>query len=483
MNAGQLAGARPRAGQTPDGRGRDAELGTAGLLATLLGAGLSIVDFFIVNIALPVIDRDLHAGTATLQLVVAAYGIAYGVLLVLGGRLGDAFGRRRVFIRGLALFTATSLVCGLAPTSGVLVAARAAQGAAAALMVPQVLATIQAATTPRRRSRAVGWYGATSGLSMIVGQVLGGLLVAADIAGLGWRPIFLVNVPIGLAGLVLARRAMPETRAARPFALDWVGTPLLSGVLLVLLLPLVEGPSLGWPVWTWLLLAAAPALAVAFVATQRRTERDGKLPLLPPSVIAVPSMRRGLLLIAPFFAGFGAFMFVYAVTLQDVLGRDPFAVGLAISPMGAAFLIASLVSGRLVLRHGQRVVVFGAAVQAAGIGLMALALLNAWPDPHLAHLAPGMLIAGFGQGLVMTTVFRVVLSRVPADRAGVGSGVLATTQQVSLAAGVATLGSAYVWLSAGALDARYAFAVVMLCQIAGALGIVVAGRKLPDPRT
>jgi MFS family permease len=474
---------RPVTGAAPSRTDLDAELSTAGLFATLLGAGLSIVDFFIVNIALPTIDRTLHPAPATLQLVVASYGIAYGVLLVLGGRLGDAYGRRRMFVAGLTLFTLTSLVCGLAPTAGLLVAARAAQGAAAALMVPQVLATIQAATTTERRSRAVGWYGATSGLSMIVGQVLGGLLVSSDIAGLGWRTIFLVNVPIGLVGLVLARRAMPETRAARPVAVDRVGTPLLSGLILALLLPLMEGATLGWPLWTWLLLAAAPVLAVAFVTTQRRAERAGRTPLVPPSVVGMPSMRRGLLLTAPFFVGFGAFMFVYAVTLQDGLGLDPFSVGLAISPMAAAFLTASLVSSRLVLRYGQGVVTMGAALQAVGVAIMTVTTLVVWPDLHVTQLAPGMLVAGFGQGLVMTTMFRVVLSRVPTDRAGVGSGILTTTQQVSLAAGVATLGSAYLWLSdADVLGARYAFALIMLCQVVGAIAIVVASRKLPDPR-
>lgn len=458
-------------------------LNTAGLLAALLGVGMSIVDFFIVNIALPTIDRTLHPSPAALELVVAAYGIAYGVLLVVGGRLGDAFGRRRVFLIGLTLFTLTSLACGLAPTAGLLMVARVAQGVAAALMVPQVLATIQAATTTERRGRAVGWYGATSGLSMIVGQLLGGVLVTADVAGLGWRTVFLLNVPIGLVGLVVAWCAMPETRAEHPAGIDQVGTALLSGLILAVLLPLMAGATFGWPVWTWVLLAVAPVLAVAFVAAQRWTERDGRVPLVPPSVVRVPSMRRGLLLTAPFFLGFGAFMFVYAVTLQNGLRLDALSVGLAISPMAAAFLTASLVSSRLVCRHGQRVVTIGAALQAVGIGVMTATTVMVWPDLHVAVLTPGMMIAGFGQGLVMTTMFRVVLSRVPADRAGVGSGILTTTQQVSLAAGVATLGGVYLWLSdPDALGVRNAFALVMLCQVVGALVIVVASRKLPDPR-
>jgi MFS family permease len=466
-----------RAGSGP------ATLSLAGLLTVLLGAGLSIIDFFIVNIALPTIDRTLDASPAMLELVVAAYGIAYGVLLVLGGRLGDAFGRRRLFTAGLALFTLTSLFCGLAPTAGTLVVARAAQGAAAALMVPQVLSTIQATTTGERRSRAVGWYGATAGLSMIVGQLLGGVLVDADIAGLTWRPIFLVNVPIGLVALLIVRRTVPETRAVNPLGVDRTGTVLFGLLVLALLVPLMEGHSLGWPAWVWLLLGAVPFLAAAFVTAQRRAERAGSVPLVPPSVVGMPSMRRGLLLGAPFFVGFGAFMFVYAVTLQDGLRVDALGAGLAITPMAVAFLAASLISSRLVARFGPLVVPAGAAVQLLGVGIMIVTTLTAWPELHIAQLAPGMAIAGFGQGMAMTTVFRVVLSRVPAERAGVGSGILVTTQQVSLAAGVATLGSLYLWLAEpGVLGTRNAFALVMLIQILIATVIVIAGRKLPDPR-
>jgi Major Facilitator Superfamily len=306
------------------------------------------------------------------------------------------------------------------------------------------------------------------------------VLVTADIAGMSWRPIFLVNVPIGLVGLALVRRTVPETRAADPMGIDRTGTVVFGALILALLVPLMEGRALGWPVWIWLLLGAVPLLAAAFVGLQRWTERTGGAPLLPPSVVGMPSMRRGLLLGGPFFIGFGAFMFVYAVTLQDGLRLDPLGSGLAITPMAVSFLVACLVSSRLVTRFGQRVVTTGAAVQAVGIGLLILTVLLAWPDLHIAELAPAMIVAGFGQGLMMTTLFRVVLSRVPAERAGVGSGALITTQQVSLAAGVATLGTLYLWLAEFGI--RDAFVLVMLIQVLVAVTIVVGGRKLPDPR-
>src|SRR6202035_1313767 len=214
-----------------------------GLAVVLVGVLLPMVDFFIVNVALPTIDRDLHASAPMLELVVAAYASAYALLLVVGGRLGDSFGRKRLFLIGMTAFTLTSLACGLAPTAIALVIARAAQGASAAMMVPQVLATIQAATTGERRARALGRYGATGGLAAGLGQVLGGLLISANIDGLGWRPIFLVNVPIGLAGLLLARRYVPDTRHGAPAPIDGRGTLLLGLSVLALLIPLTEGRS------------------------------------------------------------------------------------------------------------------------------------------------------------------------------------------------------------------------------------------------
>ncbi len=220
------------------------------LAAALLGVLLAMIDFFIVNVALPSMATDLSASTDVLELVVSGYATAYAVLLVVGGRLGDAFGRRRLFLAGMAAFTLTSLLCGLAPTAPALVAARVLQGAAAALLVPQTLATIQATGTPASRARAVGWFGATGGIAAVVGQVLGGVLVSADLGGSQWRPIFLVNVPIGLAGLWLARTRLPETRSPLPTRPDVAGTVLLAAAVVSVLLPLTEGRAAGWPLWS-----------------------------------------------------------------------------------------------------------------------------------------------------------------------------------------------------------------------------------------
>jgi MFS family permease len=440
-------------------------LGGLGLFTVLLAAALPLIDFFIVNVALPTIGKDLHAGESVLELVVAGYGLAYAVLLVLGGRLGDLFGRRRFFLGGMAAFGLTSLACGLAPSAWTLVAARVAHGAAAAAMLPQVLATIQSATAGPRRAKAMGLYGATAGLSMVAGQILGGILVAADLWGTGWRSVFLVNVPVVVAGLVLAVRGVPETRSQHPEPVDGPGTVLLTASLLALLAPLTEGRSAGWPLWTWLSLVAFPFVAAAFYAVERRADRQGRTPLVPPSLFALHSLRRGLVMIVPFSVGFSGFMFVIAVALQRGAGLGPVPAGLALAPMAVVFFFVSLAGPRLVARYGTRIVTAGAVIQGLGVGLMALAAWRSWPDLGLTELLPGAALAGAGQALQLPIIFRVVLSEVPAARAGVGSGVMMTTQQSALALGVAALGTLFLSL-VPAHGMQNALVTTLLVQLA-----------------
>lgn len=459
-------------------------LGGLGLFTVLLAAALPLIDFFIVNVALPTIAADLSAGESVLELVVSGYGLAYAVLLVLGGRLGDLFGRRRFFLGGMAAFGLTSLACGLAPTAWTLVAARIAQGAASAAMLPQVLATIQAATAGPRRAKAMGLYGATAGLSMVLGQILGGVLVAATPlsflfgAGGGWRAVFLVNVPVVLVGLVLAARSVPETRAKRPEPVDVPGTVLLAAALLTLLAPLTEGRAAGWPLWTWLSLAAFPFVAAAFYAVERRADRLGRTPLVPPSLFALVSLRRGLVMILPFSVGFSGFMFVIAVALQQGAGLSPVRAGLALAPLAVTFLFTSIAGPRLIARYGTRVVTAGALLQAVGVGLIALAAWRSWPDLGLVALLPGGAIAGVGQALQLPVIFRIVLSEVPPARAGVGSGVMSTAQQSALALGVATLGTLFLSLVPG-LGMRDALVITLLVQLAAIALTGLLSLRLP----
>jgi len=466
---------------TPAVRARAAAppaLSGPGLFTVLLAAALPLVDFFIVNVALPTIGADLAAGEAVLELVVAGYGVAYAVLLVLGGRLGDLFGRRRLFLGGMAAFGLTSLACGLAPGAWSLVAARVAQGASAAAMLPQVLATIQATTSGTRRAKAMSLYGATAGLSMVAGQILGGLLVAADIAGSGWRAIFLVNVPVVLLGLVLAVRYMPETRSQRPEPVDVSGTVLLAVSLLTLLAPLTEGRAAGWPLWTWLSLAAFPFAAAAFYAVERRADRQGRTPLVPPSLFALASLRRGLALMLPFSIGFSGFMFVIALALQRGAGLGPVPAGLALAPMAVAFLFVSLAGPRLIARYGTRVVTAGSVLQGVGVLLIALAAWRDWPHLGFGALLPGAAVAGAGQALQLPNVLRIVMSEVPPTRAGVGSGVMVTTQQSAFALGVATLGTLFLTLVPHQ-GMRDALVITLLVQLAGIVLTGLLSLRLP----
>ncbi|MEU9172712.1 MFS transporter [Streptomyces sp. NPDC048420] len=454
------------------------ELGGLGLFTVLLAAALPLIDFFIVNVALPTIGADLSASESVLELVVAGYGVAYAVLLVLGGRLGDLFGRRRLFIGGMAAFGLASLACGLAPTAWSLVAARVAQGAASAAMLPQVLATIQSTTAGARRAKAMGLYGATAGLAMVAGQILGGVLVAADIAGTGWRAVFLVNVPVVLVGLLFAARTVPETRSSRPEPVDGPGTLLLAAALIALLAPLTEGRAAGWPLWTWLSLGAFPFLAGAFYVVERRADRAGRTPLVPPSLFRLVSLRRGLVLMLPFSMGFSGFMFVIAVALQEGARLGAVQAGLALAPLAVTFLFTSIAGPRLIARYGTRVVTAGTVLQGIGLVLIVLAVRSSWPDLGLLPLLPGGAIAGVGQALQLPVVMRLVLSEVPPARAGVGSGVMGTTQQSALALGVATLGTLFLALVPG-MGMRDALMTTLLVQLAGVVLTGVLSLRLP----
>src|SRR6185437_7334655 len=331
------------------------------------GAFMPILDFFLPHVALPSIDASLHASPPELELVIAGYGVAYAALLVLGGRLGDRCGRRRIFLGALVGFTLASLAYGLAPSAGLLIGARVAQGATAALLIPQVLATFHHTLEGERKARALALYGATSGIAAVVGQIVGGLLVSANIASSSWRPIFLVNVPVGIIVLLAASRIVPATRSPHPVGIDLPGTVGFAATLVALLAPLTEGHSLGWPWWTWLLLAVAVILGAITFLIEKRSEARGEVPLLPPSLLKLRSMSRGLVMVLMFSIGFGAFMFVFALTVQDGLHNDALHGGLAIVPMAVLFLAGSLYAPKLIGRFGRAALSAGAVVQLAGL--------------------------------------------------------------------------------------------------------------------
>ncbi|RLV49632.1 MFS transporter [Nocardioides mangrovicus] len=451
-----------------------------GLVVLLIGAFLPVMSFFIVNVTLPAIGRDLHASAAALQLVVACYGITNAALVVVGGRLGDGLGRRRLFVVGLTGFTVTALLSGFAPTLPALLVARAAQGVFAALLTPQVLSTITATRQGEERARAIGFFGASAGLAAAAGQVLGGWLVEADVAGLGWRANFLVAVPVGLVALALTRRTVPETRAEDRLPVDATGATLLGGTLVVLLFPLSEGRPLHWPFWIWAVLAVVVPIGVGLGYHQTRAERLGRTPLVPPSVLALREMRIGLANGLAFFTSFGGFMFVFALATQTGAGLSPLEGGLALGPFALAFLVVSIAGPRLQRRWGPSIIARGWVLSAVGYAATAGVAAGVWPHVDPVNLAGPLVLVGLGNGLVMLPLMGVVLGQVPTHQAGLASGLLITTQQTCLALGAATVGTLYLALAGGSLGAGRALEIVsLLLAVVGVLMVPVALRLRP----
>lgn len=415
-----------------------------GVLPIILSATFMVLfDFFVVNVAAPSMQHDLGASTAALQLVVGGYAFTYAAALITGGRLGDRYGYRRLFVLGMGAFVAASAACGLAQTTDQLIAARLCQGLVAAGMVPQVLALITALFPPATRHRALAWFGATIGLGTIAGQVLGGVLLQANLLGLGWRAIFLVNVPIGLTMLVLAARLLPAIRSAAHPRLDPIGMVAISGSLALALAPLTIGREDGWPAWAVAMLIGSVPAMVAAVAYEGWLGRRGGQPVLHLDLFRQRSFSAGLAINMGLYAYFGSFMLGLAVFLQVGLRLSALDAGLTFAPVGIAFAAASLLMRPLIAKHGLRVMSWGLVLTTAG-------LLGTLITVHLSggaisgfRLAPWLFLTGLGNGCVMPSLIGVVLTGVPAHKAGSAAGTLTTGQQFALALGVAGLGEVF----------------------------------------
>jgi MFS family permease len=321
-------------------------------------------------------------------------------------------------------------------------------------------------------------FGVAGGAAAALGQILGGVLIEANVFDLGWRAVFLVNVPVGIAALAAAIKLLPETRAEKAQPVDLVGAGLLALALVLLLLPLTEGRPLGWPLWTWLSLAATiPAVALLGLH-QHKSEKAGQAPLIPPTVLRLRAMRIGLLLAVGFFTTFGGFMFVFALATQGEAGMSPLEGGLSLLPMAVGFLITSIYGPRLQQRYGAGLILRGWIVQSVGYAVLAVVALTVWPDVTPWTLAVPMLIAGFGSGLVMVPLIGVVVGQVPPAQAGLGSGILLTSQQTCLALGAATVGTAYLSLAGTSWGQGGALAAVALAITAISLLMTPVTHKL-----
>ncbi|MFC3652106.1 MFS transporter [Dyella humi] len=443
----------------------------------LTGAFLPPLDFFIVNVALPSIRAALHANAAQLQFVISAYAATYAVFLITGGRLGDLYGRRRMFLLGIGGFTLASLLCGLAWSPQALLAGRMVQGMAAAALAPQVLASIRVMFPQAEQPRALGLYAATFGVAATLGQLLGGVLVSAHWWGLGWQLIFLVNLPVGIGALLCGSMLLRESRATHAVRLDLGGVALLSIALALLVYPLVEGREQGWPAWTYVMLAGAIVMFIAFVRLEMRVAGRGGSPLMDVRLFHEGDFSLGILITLGFYLT-SAFFLTYAVYLQSGLQYSALQAGLATVPFTVGYFCGSMIAPRVIEALGHRTLTLSCACQAIGFGLVIAAMLHALP--HFT-LVPGLVLAGFGFGVAMPALIRTVISGVDTHHAGLASGMVITALQISAALGVAIIGGVFYTAlhgQSGVMAYAHAFTTGLSCNVAALVAITLLSLAL-----
>jgi EmrB/QacA subfamily drug resistance transporter len=405
---------------------------------------MDLLDGTIVNVAAPTIRADLGASTTALQWVVGGYALALAVGLVIGGRLGDLFGRRRLFMIGIVLFTISSLLSGIAPSTGVLIAFRLLQGLAAALMIPQGFGILHSAFTTEDLNKAFGIFGPIIGLSAVFGPIVGGALVDANLFGTGWRLVFLINLPLGILALVGAVKVLPESRTTGATRMDWTGAALVAAAAGLLVFPLMQGREADWAPWTFIMMASSFVVLGLFTRQQARRARNGQDPLITMSLFAKRAFSGGMGVIMLFFGSFGGLMLALTLFLQLGLGYSASHAGLSLGPVCLGLAIgAGLAGAVLTPRFGRHVLHAGFALLVAGV-LGTVAVLD---TQHMSvtawQLAGPLLVAGIGVGFVAGSLFGFILAAVGDDEVGSASGVLNALQQLASAIGIAVLGTVF----------------------------------------
>ena len=455
------------------------------LIVLLAGQFMALLDVTIVNVAMPTIGRSLHASGAELQLVVAGYTVSYAMMLITGARLGDLYGRRRMFLAGVAVFTLASLACGIAPGIGILIAARFVQGTGAAAMMPQIMSVIQVRFDGAARARALSAYTAVLSSGFVAGQVIGGVLVTANLFGQGWRPVFLVNVPIGLAVLATVPRVVPRDEPGpRRRQLDLLGLGIAAPAVFLLVLPLMLGHQEDWPGWVFACLAVGLALGVAFVLVERRITDRGGDPLLNLAVLRAPGLVPGLAAVAVLMITYGGFLFSFALHLQGGLGDSALRAGLTFAPCAVVFGACGYFWRRLPAAWHPLLAPLGCLVAVGGYLAVANVLRSGGSGG--APLQAGLILTGAALALGFSPLVTHALVRVPLRHAADASGLLTTTIQLGQAVGVATFGSLFLTLDTGrgvttAASSGHALAITMSWLAATMLLAVAAG--IPLART
>jgi EmrB/QacA subfamily drug resistance transporter len=458
----------------------------------LVGAFMALLDTTIVNVALPSIRAGLHASPASLEWIVSGYALAYGLALVPGGRAGDRFGHKNLFVIGLTIFTVASVACGISQTQGEIVAARIVQGLGAGVFFPAISATIQHSFTGPARSRAFGVLGAVIGVSTAMGPLLGGLIIAGAGTEDGWRWVFLVNLFIGAVAIPMAAWRLPEavTRTMRGF--DPVGLALLTSGLLLLLIPLVAGQQDGWPVWTWICFGCCVAVFGLLASWELREDRRGADPLLKPALLRQSSFSAGAVFAVAFFGGFSSIFFTLSILWQEGLAHSALITGLVIAPYPVGTLLSAANSDKLSARLGRLVLVLGCSLLLAGLALIVLVIHLTEPAVSGWALVGPLLMAGLGSGMTIAPNQDFVLATVPRWEAGTAAGVLGTSQRLGTAIGIAVVGtvlfgslkftqgphavaSAFTHSAQLALLANLAFVIVALALVV-ALPRTIPGR-------
>ncbi|MET8812460.1 DHA2 family efflux MFS transporter permease subunit [Streptomyces sp. NPDC004549] len=440
------------------------------LVVVVLADVMDLIDSSVANLAGPAIRAGLGAGQVTVQWVLSAYTAAFALGLVTSGRLGDLLGRRRLFLLGMTGFTLASLACGLAPGAVFLIVARTLQGLFGSVMIPQGLALVKVVFPPKHLRRALAPVGPLMGLTMVGGPVLAGWLLHLDLFGSQWRSIFLINVPFGLAALALGHRVLPrrggEDRTAR---LDLTGVGLLTAASALLIVPLIQGRDLGWPAWTYGMLAGSVVLLALFVASQRRTDH----PVITPSLFRKRGFVVGLVVVAGFYTSLSAFVLVVNLLLQQGLGWSPLRTGLTLIPWALGTAVAVLLAGAVLAEK------LGRASLRLGLSVAVVGLLSLWwtvarlgADVTVWTLAPALLVTGFGSGLVFVPLVDFVIGDATPEEVGTGAGLLNAVQQFAGAIGVAALGTVFFARAGSGSVSSYLGAAELVFGIAAALNVV-----------
>jgi EmrB/QacA subfamily drug resistance transporter len=418
------------------------------LVGLLLASFMDALQTQVMIVVVPVVQRDLHASPAVVQWATAGYILAFGLMLAPGGRMGDLFGRKRMFLLGTGGYVVLSLLTGLAVNGEMLVIARVLQGVLAGLMVPQVLTLIQVNFSGADRAKALGMMASVPSLAGVGGPIVGGLIGGANWFGLGWRPIFLINIPIGIVCFLMTVRLVRESRSDDRRGLDLFGAVILAAGLLGLLYPLVQGSKTGWPAWTYACLAAGVVILLLFAVHERIRGNAGRSVIVEPSLFRQPSFVGGLLVSMVIFAGTSVF-FVLSLFEQFALQYSPIATGLSFLPFSAGLILGVGLAMRLVHTLGRKIVAIGSLIVAAGMAAMSLTVHYVGAALTVWHLVPSTVVAGFGIALAGMTVMTIALSRVPPQHAGSASGAINTAFQIGPAIGIAVVGTVYFTVVSG----------------------------------